>query len=302
MNSDYRNKIINIHGRSGTEWLDSIPGLIAKYEKDWGIKVGDPFNLSYNYVCPAESQNGTQLVLKLSLPGDKEFLSEYEALKRFPHEICTKIIESDIEKGSLLLERAVPGTPISQIKDDNKQIHLASQVISQLHMTVDKDMFTIFPTVRDWFKVFKRYRNKYSVKSGPIPYKVFDTGEKIFEELLGEDKEQVLLHGDLHNDNILLSERGWLVIDPKGLIGEREFELGTYLRNPYYDLPKGSDYKKLQTQRTLQFGNELGFDPARINMWSVASAVISLLWFLEDEDKYQDIYVNNFELLNNLKF
>lgn len=55
-----------------------------------------------------------------------------------------------------------------------------------------------------------------------------------------------------------------LVIDPKGIIGEREFELGAYLRNPIYDYPKGSDYKKLAAQRIIQFAQELGFDKERL--------------------------------------
>lgn len=302
MNNNYRDKIIKIHGLSGKEWVDSIPGLIKRYENEWKIKVGDPFTLSYNYVCPAESLDGNKAVLKLSLPSDIESRLEFEAIKRFPEEVVTRIISSDIENGALLLERAYPGTPISKIRDDHKQIHIASQLISKMHRSADKEMFTIFPTVKDWAKAFERYRNNYSLKSGPIPYKVFDTGEKIFEELLGENKQQVLLHGDLHNDNILESERGWLVIDPKGIIGEREFELGAFLRNPYFDLPKGSDYKKIQTQRTLQFAEELGFDMGRINQWAVACASISLLWFLEDEGKVEDIYFENFDLLNSLKF
>lgn len=302
MNNDYRDKITKIHGSSGKEWVDSIPVLINKFENEWKIKVGDRFALSYNYVCPAETLDGNKAVLKLSLPSDKEFRLEYEALQRFPREIVTKIILSDIENGALLLERAYPGTPISKIEDDHEQIHIASQVIGKLHNPVDKEMLAIFPTVKDWAKAFKRYRNNYSVKSGPIPYKVFDTGEKIFEELLGENKQQVLLHGDLHNDNILLSERGWLVIDPKGIIGEKEFELGAYLRNPYFDLPKGSDYKKVQTRRTIQFAEELGFDKRRVTLWAIACASISLLWFLEDEGKVEDIYIENFELLNSLKF
>lgn len=70
-------------------------------------------------------------------------------------------------------------------------------------------------------------------------------------------KETFLLHGDLYPDNILSSQRGWLVIDPKGVIGEREFELAAFLRNPIYDFPKGSDYKKLEKRRILQFAQEI---------------------------------------------
>src|SRR5690606_30028264 len=108
-----------------------------------------------------------------------------------------------------------------------------------------------FPSLSDWFKAFNRYRNNLSVDLGPIPKTIFETAEGIFKEFLQENKEQVLLHGDLHNDNILLSQRGWLAIDPKGIVGEREFELGAYLRNPYYDLPKDCNHKEVEKARIL---------------------------------------------------
>ncbi len=39
------------------------------------------------------------------------------------------------------------------------------------------------------------------------------------------------LHGDLHHENIMFSSRGWLVIDPVGLVGE----VGFGAANMFYD-------------------------------------------------------------------
>ena len=103
---------------------------------------------------------------------------------------------------------------------------------------------------------------------------------------------------DRENGAVLLEK--WLAIDPKGVIGEREFELGTYLRNPLYDYPKGSNYKKLEINRILQFSEELGFEKERILNWSFANAVISLIWFLEDEKYFKEIYIRNAELLHEI--
>ncbi|MGA2952618.1 MAG: aminoglycoside phosphotransferase family protein, partial [Caulobacteraceae bacterium] len=45
------------------------------------------------------------------------------------------------------------------------------------------------------------------------------------EPLLASPRDIVVLHGDLHHDNVLDDGRGgWRAIDPKGLIGERAFE------------------------------------------------------------------------------
>ena len=43
----------------------------------------------------------------------------------------------------------------------------------------------------------------------------------------------MLLHGDLQHYNVLLDkDRGWVAIDPKGVVGELEYEVGALLRNP----------------------------------------------------------------------
>ena len=62
---------------------------------------------------------------------------------------------------------------------------------------------------------------------------VFDVSLAAAEALLADPREVCVLHGDLHHENVLDGgERGWLVIDPKGLLGERTYEYATTLCNP----------------------------------------------------------------------
>lgn len=300
MNKKFEDKIIALRGDVGKKWLEDLPQIIKRYEQKWGLTVFPPFDLSYNYVAPAQTKDGKDVVLKISFPENNEFITEIEGLKFFNGQAAIRVLKEDMESGAMLLERAVPGKRLRGISSDKKQISIASEVMKKLHKPISQDMNSIFPSISDWAKAFDRHKAKFP--SSPIPKWMFDKGEGIFREYTGDKKEQVLLHGDLHSDNILSSERGWLVIDPKGITGEREFELGAYLRNPIYDYPKGSDYKKLETQRIRQFAEELGFDKKRLLDWAFACAVISILWYLEDEDKFNDIYVQNAELLNEIKF
>jgi len=301
MDQEFINKIIRLRGDAGKKWLKDLPEIIKQYERKWGITVFPPFNLSYNYVVPAKTVGGEDIVLKISFPENDEFPSEIEALKFFGGVGAITVLKEDINNGVVLLEKAEPGERLRDIVSDKQQISIASQIIKKLHKPIIKDTFFPFPTVSDWGKAFDRYKTKFLKTSGPVPKYIFDRAEGIFKEHTKDNKEQVLLHGDLHSDNILSSQRGWLVIDPKGLIGEREFELGAYLRNPVYDYPKGSNYKKLEKERTIQFSEELGFDKQRILNWAFACAVISILWFLEDEDKFSNIYLQNAELLNEIR-
>lgn len=302
MNDDFIKKIVALCGDKGKKWLAALPETINTYERKWDLKVSSPFPLSYNYVAPAKTSEGKDVVLKISFPDNHEFSAEIEALKFFHGDVAIKILQEDLQRGVVLLERAVPGVRLRDITPDSEQIHIASNVLKKLHKPISHSASPLFPTINDWAKAFTRYRTEHSLTTGPVPKELFEKGESIFTEYTQEKKEQVLLHGDLHSDNILSSDRGWLVIDPKGVIGEAEFELGAYLRNPYYDYPKGSDYKKLETDRIVQFSEELGFDKERLRNWAFACAVISLLWFLEDEKYFKDIYVQNAELINGIRF
>ncbi|HZE87115.1 MAG TPA: aminoglycoside phosphotransferase family protein [Methylomirabilota bacterium] len=302
MNEEFVKKITALRGDLGKQWVEDIPGIIKKYEQEWDITCLPPFPLSYNYVAPAKTQDEKHVVLKISFPNNKEFPLEMKALEFYNGIGAIKILQEDIKNDVMLLEKAEPGTRVRDITPEKEQISYVSDLLKQFHKPIPDDLASPFPTIPDWAKAFDRYKEKFSSESGPIPQWMFEKAQNIFKEFPKEKKEHVLLHGDLHSDNILSSQRGWLVIDPKGIVGEREFELGTYLRNPYYDYPKGSDYIKLETERILQFSEQLGFDKNRLRDWAFACAVISLLWSLEDENYFNEIYIQNAELLNKIKF
>ena len=108
----------------------------------------------------------------------------------------------------------------------------------------------------------------------------------------------MLLHGDLHHGNILSAAReSWLAIDPKGLAGEAEYEVGAFVRNRL--LPKPGP--ELLLARSIdQFADELGFDRERVLGWSLAQAVLSAWWSFEDSGHVGDEAMTCAELLAEL--
>ncbi len=108
----------------------------------------------------------------------------------------------------------------------------------------------------------------------------------------------VLLHGDLHHDNILSADREpWLAIDPKGVVGEAEYEVGAFVRNRLFAGPKP---EMLLARRVDQFVDELGFDRERIVGWSLAQAVLSAWWSFEDSGHVWNEAIACAELLAEL--
>jgi streptomycin 6-kinase len=98
--------------------------------------------------------------------------------------------------------------------------------------------------------------------------------------LLAERRDVSMLHGDIHHGNILnFGPRGWLAIDPKGLIGERAFDYANLFCNPDDNVVTRPD------RPTRQLGVvacAAGLDARRLLAWVVAWAALSAAFLLQD--------------------
>ena len=109
-----------------------------------------------------------------------------------------------------------------------------------------------------------------------------ERAEAIYASLLKEDPERILLHGDLHHGNLLLDEsRGWIIIDPKGVVGPPVYESGAMLRNPP-GVHLRQKLDAMMSARVELISEVLGDDPEMITAWAFAQAVLSVLWSMED--------------------
>ncbi len=132
---------------------------------------------------------------------------------------------------------------------------------------------------------FKRLRTEFDGGCGPFPQRLVEIAETYWLELSQSSREVVLLHGDLHHDNIISAARSpWLAVDPKGYVGECAFDAGAFIRNLWRDVRPISNPKRLLNNRVRQIAEELELDVNRIAMWAAAQAILSVWWSYEDGD------------------
>ncbi len=87
------------------------------------------------------------------------------------------------------------------------------------------------------------------------------------------------LHGDVHHENILdAGPRGWLAIDPKGLLGERAFEFANLFRNP--DVATALAPGRLHRQLAIVC-REARLEPRRRLEWIFTYAALGAVWSIE---------------------
>jgi len=274
------NNIILAFGDAGRQYLEALPDLLAAAAKHWDLNLGDPFLLSYNYVCVATRADGTPAVLKIGVP-NSELTSEIAALRRYAGQGACKLYESDPDAGMLLLERLEPGTMLHEYGDDNTQAAIAAGLMKRLfqHAPAGEPLITL----KSWFDGLQDLRPRFEGGTGPFPKKLLETAEGLIRELFAENSPEVLLHGDCHHFNILLSRRGWLVIDPKGVVGPAEYEPAPLLMNPWDEFTRFPDAVETTRRRIAILSEILGFDPKRLWAWAVAHSILSAWWDMQED-------------------
>ena len=289
----FNQNVTGVHGEAGTEWLRRLDEIIAECESRWSLRVRPPFvPLSYNYVAPVVRADGTGAVLKLGVP-HHQLMSEMEALRVYDGSGMVRLLQADFDLGAMLLERLEPGTLLSRLEDDQKATSIAAEVMRQLRRPPPPDHQ--FPTVSDWGSGLQKLRHRFDGATGPLPAYLVEKAESLFSELIGTMGAPVLLHGDLHHDNILAAIRkSWLAIDPKGVVGEAEYEVGAFLRNRLLLGPRPAS---LLARRMEQFADDLEFERERVLGWSLAQAVLSAWWSFEDSGHIGDEAIACAELL-----
>ncbi len=266
---------------NGEAWLQKLSTLISACEQRWSLTALQPFpNLSYNYAAPAIRADGSEAVLKLGVP-HPELMSEIEALRLYDGHGIARLLEHDAAQGALLLERLQPGTTLVNMDDDEQATVIAAGVMRQLWRPVPHDH--PFPTLDRWTRALRDIRDMFDGGTGPLSERLVDMAQQLLRDLLDAPTGEVLLHGDLHHDNILQATRQpWLAIDPKGVVGEPEYEVGALLHNPMPKLLQMPQPGRALARRIDVLSEQLNFDRQRVVAWSVVNAVLSACWSAED--------------------
>jgi streptomycin 6-kinase len=185
----------------------------------------------------------------------------------------------EVGEGAVLLERLVPGTELARLSLAGQDEEATDIVASVVERLVADHVPPGVPTIHDWAIGFARY-----LESGDsqIPRSLVEPAQAWYLWLANSQNATQLLHGDLQHYNILQdSDRGWVAIDPKGVVGEQEYELGASFRNPAERLAEFV-FPRMVERRLTRIGARLSTDLQRVLAWTYAQAVLSALWMVED--------------------
>jgi streptomycin 6-kinase len=203
-------------------------------------------------------------VLKIQWP-HRESEHEAAALELWDGDGAVRLLAHDEERHALLLDRCRPGTHLSELDADSALAVLVG-LLPRLWKPVEGPFRSLAEEAGWWAGYI---RDNWAKAGRPFEEELVDAAVSALEELAPTQGEQVLIHQDLHADNVLAAEREpWLVIDPKPLAGEREFGLASIIRS--FEL--GHSEREV-VGRLDRLSSELGLDRERARGWALGQTI-----------------------------
>jgi streptomycin 6-kinase len=226
----------------------------------WSLTLGEPYIQGVcGYTTRAELADGTPAVLKLVDP-HRETEHEADALEVWDGDGAVRLLDRDETGYVLLLECCVPGTTLRTLGQDGA-LDVLIGLLPRLWKPSGEPIHRLADEAAWWAD--------YLPETWRGERDLLDAALAALRELPPTQGEHVLLHQDLHAGNVLAAEREpWLVIDPKPLVGEREFAVAPIVRG--FELGHS---KRDVRYRFDRLTSELGLDRERARGWTIAQTV-----------------------------
>ena len=253
-------------------WLDALPRLVEECASEWGLELGPPFeDLHISYVAPATLPDGTRAVLKITFP-EAEGEHEADALAHWNGDGAVRLLAHDRERRALVLERCEPGTKLWHVEEAEANAVVAALLRRLWRRPQPGHEFRLLAhEVEEWAAYIPA---RWHALGRPFEQELVDRALTALRSLPPSQGELVVVHQDLHGGNVLRAEREpWLVIDPKPLVGEREFDVASLLRDRRDELVRDPAPERRMKRRLDQVADELDLDRERAREWAIAHAL-----------------------------
>ncbi len=249
----------------GRAWLEDLDDLVTGCLESWSLTPGEPYRSStVSMVLAVRTPERSPAVLKIQFP-DRESTHEAEALARWAGRGAVELLAHDPPRRALLLERCHPGTPLSG-QAPERALSVLAGLVGCLGVPTAGPFTSLHDEAAHWATGLA---GRWHRAGRPFERALLDTALAILTELPRHQGPQVLVHQDLHADNVLSAQRRpWLAIDPKPIVGELEFAAAPVVRSTEL-----GDGPKNAWRRLDRLVGDLGLDAERARGWALAQTL-----------------------------
>jgi streptomycin 6-kinase len=257
-----------VEGLSYEAWEAELPERVAAAAERFGVEVGQRFDPGAGgFVAPVSEE----AVLKVAFPHE-EAEREPDALELVAGDGSPRLLARADDLWAMLLERLHPGTQLWALPEEEANPIAAEALVRFWRPLPEEHPFR--PLAGEAERWARELPRDWEEAGRPVPRALLDEAVALAVELGASNGERYLLHQDFQGTNVLLSERGWLTIDPKPLAGDRAFDLASLLRDRRWELSE-----KVVRRRFDALTEATGVDRERARGWGIVHA---LAWGMDD--------------------
>ena len=251
---------------------------LGRYLNQWQLSDPEPLVETFTSDLFKVQASGQTAVLKiLSEAGAVDERAAIDVLHWYDGHGAVRLLRHD--SGAMLLEY-IDGEDLTELVKngrDDEATKIIADVLNRLHFASrSKIPGGLTPLLRRFQSLFDKVSQDQQQDS------IFRRGAAVASDLLSDQGTVHVLHGDIHHGNIRLhGARGWLAIDPKGLIGDRTYDAANALCNPH-SLPEIVQNPERLSRQAEIMATALDLDRKRLLSYTFAHACLSACWSLED--------------------
>ena len=269
-------------------WLDRLPDLTAQFLDRWRLRTdGRPMHGVCAMVLPVRTTDDVPAALKLSWP-HAEARDEHLALGVWAGDGSVRLLDAAPDAYVVLLERLNAARDLSAVPLD-EALRCAGGLLRRLGVKTDLPFVGVDERARDWAVELAAAGRR--PPSG-VPAPVLDRASALLDDLV-DGVRPVLLHTDLHYENVLAGHREpWLAIDPKPLLGDPAYEVAPLLWNRWDEAISSGDIAGHLRWRADVVTEAAGLEHALVAGWVVVREAVEALDATgEDDAEWRDMSV-----------
>jgi streptomycin 6-kinase len=227
---------------------DRLRATAEEVAREWGVPLGERLlEGRFSFVAFA----GDDAVLKVVPVEDDEADHEADALALLGGDGAVRLLRHDPARRAILIERARPGHDASGLPE-SEAIRVA--------ISGAKKLWRATATPGRPFRWIGDLVPRWLANAGD--HELVRHAKELYAAMHPSDATSV--HGDFHHHNLLRHGDGWVVIDPKPMVGEPEFDVSTFLWNPIGHRPT-----KDHVERWIRAFADAGLDEDRLRKWAI---------------------------------
>lgn len=261
--------VVEREGQPGQDWLDSLPALLDDLLARWRCTPTDPIiHGAVGVILPVRRDDGVAAVLKVSFPhpGNRY---EAEAFATWGGRGAVRLYERDDTQFAMLLEQGE-----WQTLDDLGDPRQATGIIGDLARRLAVPAPAGLPRLADRADEWERSLRAGAEAADSISERALDVALETVRDLVRSQPE-TMVHGDLHFGNVVRAEREpWLVVDPKGLVGDLASDSFRVLVRGVDSLIASDDFDAEVLCRLGIFADAAGIERERAIRWAQLDSLL----------------------------